>query len=179
MDKALVKASKFLSLLLRHQPDTVGLILDDQGWVDVDELLEKVNAAGRRWDLELLQQVVATNDKRRFRFSDDGKRIRANQGHSVDVDLQLEPAEPPELLFHGTAQRNLQSILRAGLDKRRRKHVHLSSDRMTAHKVGSRHGSPIVLAIASARMYADGLIFFLSDNQVWLTDSVPPEYISY
>ena len=179
MEKRLVQISKFLSLVLRHQPEVIGVELDENGWVDVDELLEKVNASGRQVDRKLLTEVVEKNDKKRFKFSGDRQRIRASQGHSIEVNLKLEPQAPPIVLFHGTAKRNLESILRSGLRRQKRQHVHLSIDRITAHKVGSRHGSPVVLRIDSQKMHEDGHVFYLSDNHVWLTDEVPPQYISY
>ena len=177
MRKDAARASKFLSLLLRHQPEAANLQLDEQGWVDVDELLQKVNATGRSWSLEFLQEIVETNDKQRFRFSDDGNRIRANQGHSRQVDLRLDPQTPPPTLFHGTATRSLNAIRSEGLTKQSRQHVHLSASRETAVSVGSRHGTPVVLEIETSRMIAAGYVFFLSENQVWLTDHVPAEFI--
>ncbi|MDX9987572.1 RNA 2'-phosphotransferase [Thiothrix unzii] len=179
MNQKTVKQSKFLSLILRHQPETVGLTLDEAGWVSVSELLTQLAAHGRKMSMEELEHVVTTNDKQRFSFNADKTRIRANQGHSLrTLDLGLQAVEPPEILYHGTAERFLESILQTGLEKRSRQHVHLSADTETAHKVGIRHGKPVILQIAAGRMQHDGFIFFRSDNGVWLTDHVPTMYIS-
>ena len=172
-----VRNSKFLSLVLRHRPDLAGITLDAAGWVDVDELLAGCERAGRAITRAQLEEIVATNDKKRFEFDDDHARIRASQGHSVEVDLGYEPADPPAILFHGTAERNLESIRRHGLLRGRRHHVHLSADEATAAAVGRRYGTPVVLTVDAARMAADGLAFFLSTNAVWLTAHVPPEYL--
>lgn len=179
MNQDLVKISRFLSLVLRHEPAKIGITLDAQGWVGVDELLAALSRAGKRVTLENLRRVVAENDKKRFSFSEDGERIRANQGHSVEVDLGLEPVEPPEVLYHGTASRFLLSIRREGLTARSRHHVHLSAEQKTAVAVGSRHGVPVVLTVRAARMHADGHLFYRSDNGVWLTDAVAPKYIDF
>lgn len=175
----IVKHSKFLSLILRHSPETIGLRLDSQGWADVDELLRLAQAAGKRLSLPLLQRVVAENDKRRFSFSDDGRRIRANQGHSLDVDLALTPSVPPDMLYHGTATRFLDSIRAQGLLPGSRQHVHLSIEEATAIKVGARHGKPTVLIVRAAAMVAAGRLFWLSANGVWLTETVPVEYLEF
>jgi putative RNA 2'-phosphotransferase len=171
------KYSKFLSLVLRHEPAKIGITLDGAGWVPVAELL----AACARHHVEItpeaLEEIVATSDKKRFAFSDDGQRIRANQGHSVTVDLDLPPARPPEVLYHGTVDRFLDSIRQEGLRKGERHHVHLSADENTATKVGERRGKPVILRIAAGRMHAEGHPFFLSANGVWLTEHVPPGYI--
>lgn len=179
MDPSLVRTSKFLSLVLRHDPGKIGLRLDDAGWADVDALLSAAAAAGVRIDRPTLERVVAENDKKRFAFSEDGKRIRASQGHSVDVDLGLQPQTPPELLFHGTATRFVDSIRENGLHSASRTHVHLSADEATATSVGQRHGRPVVLTIAAGRMHRDGHAFYRSDNGVWLTDAVPAQYIGF
>ena len=179
MRPELKRISKFLSLVLRHRPETVGLELSPDGWVDVDELLSACRANGRSISRAVLNEVVATNDKRRFSFSDDGQQIRANQGHSVDVDLGLEPVEPPERLYHGTVARFLEAIRREGLVRGNRQHVHLSADRQTADNVGQRRGRPVILVVESGRMHADGHKFYLSDNGVWLADAVPPEYLRF
>lgn len=175
--KNLKSISKFMSLILRHNPGCVGITLDDQGWVEVSTLIKAINKSGKNVDEEIIKEVVATNDKQRFTFSDDGLRIRANQGHSVNVDLKLEPQTPPEFLYHGTATKNLDSINKDGLDKRARQHVHLSADKVTATKVGQRHGKVVILTVRSGDMAREGHEFFLSKNGVWLTDSVPVEYI--
>lgn len=172
-----VETSKFLSFVLRHQPESIGIQLDDQGWVDVEELLAAAGRHGRQLDRVLLERVVETNDKRRFAFSEDRLKIRANQGHSVEIDLGLVPVEPPDLLYHGTATRFLDSIRAGGLTSGERRHVHLSPDAETAVAVGRRHGKPVVLTVQAGRMHAAGHPFFLSANGVWLTDRVPTEYL--
>jgi putative RNA 2'-phosphotransferase len=169
--------SKFLSLVLRHKPQSIGLVLDEAGWAGVDELLAKAAAAGRHISRDALVEVVRNSDKQRFAFSTDGLRIRANQGHSVDVTLGLEAATPPDTLFHGTASRFLAAILSTGLDKRQRHHVHLTHDPATARAVGQRYGAPVVLEIDAARLCADGHVFHRSANGVWLVDHVPPAYL--
>jgi len=171
--------SKFLSLILRHKPETIGINLDNNGWTDVQELLIKMNASGQSLTLEQLITLVDTNDKKRFVFSPDQSKIRANQGHSVSVDLELKELTPPKQLYHGTAIKNIDSIKEKGLIKGDRHHVHLSSDPETARKVGMRYGKPIVLIINSEYMYSDGYKFYLSDNGVWLTDKVLPGYIIF
>lgn len=179
MDQSLVHVSKFLSLVLRHQPEKIGITLDDAGWVGVDELLDAALRSGVKIDRPLLERVVAENDKKRFALSPDGERIRASQGHSVDVDLGLRPVEPPEELFHGTASRFVDSIRGEGLRTGSRTHVHLSADEATARKVGERHGSPVILRVAAGRMHREGHQFFVSENGVWLTASVPAEFIAF
>jgi len=174
----IVATSKLLSYVLRHRPDSIGLALDAHGWAGVGELLACLAAHGKPLDRALLDRVVASNDKQRFAFSPDGTRIRASQGHSIDVDLQLQAAEPPAVLYHGTASRFLKAILASGLRPGARHHVHLSADIETATRVGARHGFPAVLAIDAARMRADGLVFYRSDNGVWLTAGVKPKYLS-
>ncbi len=173
----LKSTSKFLSLVLRHEPQRIGLTLDAAGWTPVQDLLDKLAAVGQSLSREQLQTVVDTSDKKRFAFSDDGTRIRANQGHSVEVDLGLAPVQPPDVLHHGTASRFLASILAGGLDKRERHHVHLTTDLDIARSVGQRYGAVVLLDIVAAQMVADGHVFFRSDNGVWLTDSVPPRYL--
>lgn len=170
--------SRFLSLVLRHQPALIGLTLDDAGWTPVDELLAKLAVAGHALSREALDEIVRSSDKQRFAFSDDGHRIRANQGHSVPVDLGLPPIEPPAVLLHGTTRRFLASILKQGLAKRARHHVHLSESASTATAVGARRGESVLLKVDAARMHADGHVFYRSANGVWLTDAVPPAYLS-
>lgn len=172
-----VKISKFLSYVLRHKPEAIGLTLEEGGWVAVDKLLQALDAAGKPVTRELLEEVVRTNEKQRFAFSDNGTKIRASQGHSIAVDLGLEAVVPPDTLYHGTAIRFLDSILLTGLQPQRRHHVHLSPDEQTALRVGQRHGKPIILRVDSGTMYADGHTFFLSANGVWLTAHVPPSYL--
>ena len=179
MDKSDVKTSKFLSLVLRHKPEVIGLTLDEGGWAEVSELLAKARQHGRPLSKETLWRVVATNNKRRFTFNADRSKIRANQGHSIAVELGLMPLEPPATLYHGTALRFLDAIKAQGLISGHRQHVHLSSDRKTAIQVGKRHGSPIVLTVAAGKMYEAGFTFYLSKNEVWLTEQVPPAYITF
>lgn len=174
----IVATSKLLSYVLRHRPDSIGLALDAHGWADVDALLARLAAAGHAIDLALIEQVVAGNDKQRFAFSEDRTRIRASQGHSVNVDLALAPAEPPAVLYHGTASRFLKSILAQGLRASGRHHVHLSADVETARRVGARHGFPAILRVDTRRMRADGIVFYRSDNGVWLTETVLPRYLA-
>ena len=178
MNKRLVKTSKFLSYVLRHKPHKINLHLDEQGWASVDELIDAAQKYGKKLDHELIREVVAINDKKRFTLSEDGKKIRANQGHSIKVDLGLTATVPPQFLFHGTAERFMKSIAQMGLKPSGRHHVHLSADYDTAIKVGMRHGIPVVLRIEAEQMYYDGVKFYLSDNGVWLTDKVDPKYFS-
>lgn len=167
-----------MSLVLRHKPEVIGLKMDKNGWVEVDELISKSKLKGHHFDRETLEHVVKTNDKKRFSFSDDGHRIRANQGHSLEIELELKPVRPPELLFHGTATRNLDSIFEKGLLKGTRQHVHLTENKTTAKKVGQRYGKPVILVLLSSDMHDKGYDFYLSENNVWLTDHVPPEFLS-
>lgn len=173
------KASKFLSLVLRHKPEEIGLSLDESGWANTQELLDKAGKYGFSLTLEQLKSIVNNSDKKRFAFTADFTKIRANQGHSISVDLGLTEQIPPELLYHGTAVRNLESIKLQGLLKRERHHVHLSDNPQTAIQVGSRYGEPVVLSILSAKMHASGVKFFISENKVWLTEYVSPEYIEF
>lgn len=179
MPDSITRTSKFLSFVLRHKPEAIGLTLDDTGWVEVDELITRANANGEKLTRELIERVVAENDKKRFTLSEDGKRIRAAQGHSVYVELGLSPKEPPEILYHGTATRFLDSIRAKGLIAGSRQHVHLSRDEATATKVGQRHGKPVVLRITAGEMLRAGNKFYLSENGVWLTESVPVEFIEF
>jgi putative RNA 2'-phosphotransferase len=174
-----VRISKFLSQILRHQPGKIGLTLDPNGWADVTELLEKSAQKGMKFDRATLQIVVDTNNKKRFSLSDDGLRIRANQGHSVVVDLELQPQNPPEILFYGTVAHNLASIRQNGLSRMKRQHVHLSHDVATAEMVGGRRGKAVILSIKSGEMSRAGHLFFCSENGVWLTESVPSEFIVF
>lgn len=170
--------SKYLSLVLRHDPAAAGVTLDAEGWVRVEELLAGAARHGHSFTRAELEEVVQQSDKQRFAFSLDAQRIRANQGHSVSVDLGLTPETPPDVLYHGTVDRFLSSIMSQGLEKRSRQHVHLSPDVDTATLVGSRRGQAVILQIAAASMHAAGFHFFCSANGVWLTDHVPPQYIS-
>lgn len=171
------KISKFLSLVLRHQPEIISLNLDENGWADVKELQEKCAKQNQDFTLKELDEIVETNDKKRFIFNEDKTKIRANQGHSIAIDLALKPQQPPEFLYHGTAENNVKSILEKGIEKRNRQHVHLSSDKDTATKVGMRHGRPVILTIQTGKMSEDGIIFYLSENNVWLTHFIDPKYI--
>ena len=178
-DKEIIRTSKFLSLVLRHEPEHIGLKLGEAGWIGVDELLRAVNQHGVALTLDQLKHIVATSDKKRFAFSEDGQRIRASQGHSIDVDLQYEPQTPPELLYHGTATRFLDSIRKDGLKRMERHHVHLSAETKVTVQVGSRHGKPALLTIRAGEMHRAGFVFRLSANGVWLVDHVPPQFIEF
>ncbi|KAA6432476.1 RNA 2'-phosphotransferase [Rufibacter glacialis] len=169
--------SKFLSLVLRHKPEALGIVLDPEGWTNVEVLLQKMQARGKGITLEKLKEVVATNDKQRFSFNQDQTLIRASQGHSLAVDLKLQPLAPPPVLYHGTAQRFAAAIQQEGLKKQNRQYVHLSAEVETAMKVGARHGKPVVFLVESGQMHQDGVDFFLSENHVWLTHFVAPVYL--
>ncbi len=177
-ERTRTRRSKLLSLLLRHQPEKIGLTLDEGGWADVDELLQKLKGHGKPMSLEVLLELVETSPKKRFALSDDGRRIRANQGHSVAVDLGYAESAPPARLYHGTVSASLPAIEQSGLSKMRRHHVHLSADVETATKVGQRRGKPVILVIDAAAMADAGYRFYVSDNGVWLTDSVPAEFLT-
>ena len=184
LKKELIGVSKFLAVVLRHKPEMIGITLDKNGWTDVKELIDRSNTFQKSEGFEpltkaILDEVVADNDKKRYEYSEDGWQIRASQGHSVDVDLELDSKLPPKYLFHGTARQFIPSIKVNGLDKRERNHVHLSKDHDTAVKVGSRHGAPYVLRIDTEAMIKDGVDFFLSNNNVWLVDGVPAKYIDF
>jgi putative RNA 2'-phosphotransferase len=179
MDKTLVKTSKFLSLVLRHEPEAIGLKLDEQGWADVQDLIDRMRQKNHAIDLAVLTKVVESNDKQRFSFNDDRTRIRANQGHSIEIDLALNPLKPPDVLYHGTAIRFLEAIRQKGLVKGARRHVHLSADEQTASKVGQRHGKPVVLVVRSGAMHSAAIQFFRAANGVWLTEHVPNGYINF
>ena len=178
MEKRLVRVSKYLAKYLRHAPHELGLVLRPGGWVPVDDLLAAARRHGFPIAYDELIEVVETNDKRRFSFDESGELIRANQGHSVEVELHLEPTEPPEVLYHGTVERFLPAILAEGLVRGKRHHVHFSKDEETARRVGARRGEPVILEVAAGRMYRDGHPFFVSANGVWLTDAVPPGYLA-
>ncbi len=173
----MVKISKFLSRHLRHAPGDIGLTLEPGGWVEVDDLLAGCRGAGMALTIDELEEVVADSDKQRFAFDDTGTRLRANQGHSVDIDLQLQPVTPPDVLYHGTAEGTVDEILRTGLKRMRRHHVHLSTSTFTATKVGARHGKPVILVVDAAAMHRDGNTFYCSANGVWLVEEVPPQYL--
>lgn len=177
MNKNLKKISKFLSLVLRHKPEEIGIRLDQEGWTDIEGLLGALKLSGTELDHQTLMEIVRTSDKKRFAVDQDETKIRANQGHSVPVDLNLQPLAPPEFLYHGTVQKSLESILNTGLSRGSRHHVHLSDDIPTAQTVGSRRGRAIILKIHSRKMHAEGYPFFRSKNGVWLAESVEPRFI--
>jgi len=176
MEKQLTKTSKYLSFILRHKPDAIDLTLDENGWALIDELIEKTTEVAL--NINILKLVVETNDKQRFEMDINQGKIRANQGHSIEVDLSLEPVTPPPILLHGTAKRSYESIIKQGLTKQKRHHVHLSESKMIATSVGSRYGKPILLEIDTKRMHEEGFQFFRSANNVWLVDAVPARFIS-
>lgn len=177
-EKDLKHLSKFMSLVLRHKPETISLELDANGWANVAELITKMQGAGSTINIDILNHIVATNEKKRFAFNETGTKIRASQGHSVTVELGYTPQQPPEILFHGTAAQNKDNILAEGLKKGSRHHVHLSTNTDTARQVGGRHGRPVVFTVRSGQMHKAGFAFYESENGVWLTDSVPAEYLS-
>lgn len=180
MDVKQAKAiSKYLSYILRHDPADAGITLDENGWTDVAILIKELGVRFPGLDIPALEYIVATNNKQRFAFNEDKTRIRASQGHSVEVELNYLAQEPPTVLFHGTPLRNLAAILAEGLKKGERHHVHLSQNVTTALQVGARHGSPTILKIHSGKMFKDGYVFYLSANEVWLTAHVPPAYIEH
>jgi putative RNA 2'-phosphotransferase len=179
MERNLTQLSKFLSLVLRHKPDEIGLTLDPNGWVNVAELIEAVSKSGRPVDTATLEKIVEQSDKQRFAFNVNRTRIRANQGHSVNVELNLEEKMPPEFLFHGTAMQNVESIRAEGLKKQERHHVHLSANREAAESVGRRYGKPVVLIVRAGEMSRGGYKFFQSENGVWLVNHVPTSYIDW
>ena len=177
-EKQVIRVSKFLSKHLRHDPEGLGLTLAPGGWVRVDDLLAGCARKGMRISRAQLEAVVADNDKQRFSFDETGTRIRANQGHSVDVDLQLEPVEPPAVLYHGTGHTTADAVAAEGLQRMRRHHVHLSPDVLTAQRVGARHGRPVLFRVDAAAMHAAGHTFYRSENGVWLTEAVPAEFLT-
>ena len=176
-EKELMQISKFLSLILRHKPETIGIQLDSNGWTDVEELLQKANSYGITFDRQTLNLIVETNSKKRFALNDTKDKIRASQGHSVEIELGYSSQKPPEILYHGTGEKAIESILQSGLDKRARQHVHLCSDIETAIKVGQRHGKPFVFIVLAEEMFNDSFEFYISENGVWLTDHVPVKYL--
>lgn len=171
------KLSVFISLVLRHKPDAAGISLDEHGWANVDELLNGINNTGRKIDMNILEEIVRTDNKERYSFNEDKTLIRANQGHSIPVDVELKEQQPPKYLYHGTADRFLNSIMAEGLKPMSRLYVHLSKNEETAVKVGKRHGKPVVLKIKAEEMWNDGVKFYLSQNGVWLTRYVDKRYI--
>lgn len=172
----LTKTGKYLSMILRHRPEAAGITLDEHGWARVDELIAGIRKT-QKFNMEMLEEIVRTDNKQRYSFNEDRTLIRANQGHSIPVDVELPVTEPPEFLWHGTGQKYVESIDRTGLLPKGRLYVHLSKDTDTAVKVGSRHGKPAVYRIKSAEMAADGYLFYRSVNGVWLTKEVPVKYL--
>ena len=179
MNPDIKKISKSMSYVLRHKPDAIGITLDPNGWVDIDVLIAAFQRNGKCYTHESIDRAVAENDKQRFEFNEERTRIRARQGHSVKVDLGYEPAVPPDVLFHGTATRNLDSVREKGLLKMSRHHVHLSTSKETMLAVAQRHGKPVILEVDAKRMHADGYEFFVTENDVWLVDSVPADYLDF
>lgn len=171
-----VKLGRFLSLVLRHNPGAAGITLDEHGWADVEQLLDGVNRTGRHIDMETLERIVRENSKQRYSFNRDRTKIRANQGHSIQVDVELKEMEPPKYLYHGTASRFLPAIQREGIRKMSRQYVHLSGEFETAMAVGRRHGIPVVITIDAQAMSRDGVTFYRSENGVWLCEQVEPGY---
>lgn len=168
---------KFISLILRHKPEVIGISLDENGWADVESLIRGINKAGKAIDKEILSRIVRENNKKRYSYNEDCTKIRANQGHSLTVDVNLKKAVPPPRLYHGTATRFIESIKIKGIIKGNRQHVHLSEDKETAFKVGKRHGKPIVLVIDTREMMKVGYTFYLSENNVWLCEDIPWQYV--
>lgn len=173
---AYTSTSKYISLILRHQPEVIGITLDEHGWADVNQLIEGVNRT-HPLTMEILEEIVRTDEKQRYSFNEDHTKIRANQGHSIPVDVQLRECEPPEVLYHGTGEKYLSSIEAQGLIPKSRLYVHLSKDTETARNVGSRHGRPVILLVYAGQMKRDGYTFYLSENGVWLTREVPVRYL--
>ena len=173
---SLKETSKFISLILRHKPEEIGITLDEHGWANVDELIAGI-AKTRIFDMSMLEEIVRTDEKQRYSFNEDKTLIRANQGHSIPVDVELEQKVPPEILYHGTGEKYVSSIEKQGLIPKSRLYVHLSADYDTAVKVGSRHGKPVVYTVAAGEMHKNGYTFYLSVNGVWLTKSVPPQFL--
>ena len=177
-DRRMRNTSKFISLILRHNPQVIGISLDEHGWADVKELIDGINRTeGHSLDMDTLDEIVRTDEKQRYSFNEDHSLIRANQGHSIPVDVELEEKIPPDILWHGTGQKYVSSIDVQGLIPKSRLYVHLSSDMETARKVGSRHGRPVIYQVECRKMTEDGYRFFLSANRVWLTKEVPVEYL--
>lgn len=172
----IIKVSRFISMILRHKPEEIGISLDEHGWADVDELIDGVS---ERYPItmDILEEIVRTDDKQRYSFNEDKTLIRANQGHSIPVDVELEEVEPPVFLFHGTGEKYIDSIRQDGLIPKSRLYVHLSEDEETATNVGKRHGVPVIYLVRSGAMYKEGFKFYKSKNGVWLTECVPTEFL--
>lgn len=174
-----VRLSKFMSLILRHQPEVIGHSLDRYGWIAIENLVSGAQRAGVALTRETVLAIARDDEKGRYALSDDGLKIKATYGHSVRVDLGLPAGKPPEWLFHGTATRSLDSIKRLGIGRKRRRYVHLSADRITAAKVGGRHGKPVILRVEAGRMFEAGFLFYHSESGIWLTEHVPAEYVDF
>lgn len=174
----LTKVSKYISLILRHKPDVIGITLDKHGWADVKKLIKGISKDYPGFDIDILEEIVRTDEKQRYSFNDDHSLIRANQGHSVQVDVEMESIEPPVYLYHGTGEKYAGLIERDGLIPKSRLHVHLSGDIDTAINVGKRHGNPVVYLVDSGKMYKQGFVFYRSANGVWLTERVPREFLT-
>ncbi|MBZ9624428.1 RNA 2'-phosphotransferase [Clostridium sp. FP2] len=173
-----VGLSRFISLILRHKPHSVGITLDEFGWANVEDLINGVCECGKKIDMQTLNRIVDENNKQRYSFNEDNTKIRANQGHSVDVNIEFEEKIPPQYLYHGTSERSSASIMDLGIQKQNRQYVHLSLDIKTAYAVGKRHGKPIIMRIDAEKMHEDGFKFYLSKNMVWLVDFVSVGYVS-
>lgn len=169
--------SRYISLILRHKPEVIGISLDEHGWANVDELINGMNSSGNHINMEILEEIVRTDSKQRYSFNEDKTLIRANQGHSIPVDVELEQKEPPEILYHGTAKKYVESINKQGLIPKSRLYVHLSDDINTAIDVGKRHGEVVLYVVKSRDMHKDGHTFYLSKNGVWLTKKIPKQYL--
>jgi len=172
----LTETSKFLSLILRHKPEVIGITLDEHGWADVEEVIAGISKT-REFDRDMLVEIVRTDQKQRYSFNEDATLIRANQGHSVPVDVELETAKPPQILWHGTGEKYVSSIQKMGLLPKSRLYVHISEDMETAYKVGQRHGKAVVYRVLAGKMMEDGYTFYRSKNGVWLTKEVPVSYL--
>ena len=175
--KKIKSTGQYIAKIIRHNPDLVGISLDENGWASVDELIEGINSGDRYIDFELLQEIVRTDKKQRFSFNEDKSKVRAVQGHSIDVDLELKAIAPPKFLYHGTAVKYLESIKQSGIEKRTRNYVHLSRNEEIAKDVGARHGVPVILKIDAEKMNREGYEFFMAENGVYLTDYVPYKYV--
>ena len=178
-ERRLERLSKFISMILRHKPEVIGITLDEHGWADVDELIKGINETGEEVEFSktTLEKIVKTDKKQRYSFSQDRTLIRANQGHSIPVDVELKKKEPPKVLYHGTGVKSVKAIQEQGLLSMERLYVHLSSDVETATNVGKRHGTPVIFQINTEQMQKDGYDFFQSVNGVWLTKEVPAKYL--
>lgn len=171
-----INISKYISLILRHKPEEIGITLDEHGWANVSELIEGISKS-HEFNMDMLEDIVATDNKQRYSFNEDHTLIRANQGHSIPVDVKLEEVIPPEILYHGTGEKYVASIDQQGLIPKSRLYVHLSGDKETAVKVGQRHGKPVIYIVKSGEMSKDGICFYRSVNGVWLTKAVPIKYL--